>query len=734
ARGGMGVVYRARRVEGGFEQRVAIKVLKRGYDTGDFVRRFRTEQQILADLDHPHIARLLDGGATDDGLPYLVMELVDGERLDAFCDTKGPGLGARLELFAKICEAVHTAHQHMVVHCDLKPSNILVTPGGEPKLLDFGIAKVLRQDPDLATRTFSLRLGTPPYASPEQIEGGAVTTASDVYSLGAILFRLLAGRPPMRALPADAPPQLPSRARAHLQGSAPPRDGSPIRASPVDPKDVRGDLDAVVLAAMAREPDERYASAAALGEDLRRHRRQLPVHAKPYTWGYATRLFVRRRRRELAVAALFLSLVGAAGANALRLSVDRQVATARADEMQDAYLEMIEVMDPTAGESPADAARTALEKILASEPFTQQEDQAILYDRVGRFFLRSGFVDEAEGLLDSALELRRELGEPTSEAQAESVNNLGVALGGKGEHESAAAHFRQARAFYEAHPEWDRGSLLDILHNLAGAEEDLGRPEQAEALFRHTLARRRDHFGADSKEVASTAKSLANLFLRQGRYAEAEPLLREALTAQEDHFGRKHSKVATTLLSLGLLNENQGRPAEAVELYRRALWIRLDIFGADSTKTARARSALASSLLRRGLAEDPRAAKSLLVPAVESLRSQEGPTKESTLVAQRNLAAAHLALGELDAAEALLREVDSRAGHWSQRNAWRIADVRSLLGAVLTARGQLDEARGFLEGTWQTLAETQGDGSLYVREAKGRWEEWVEMSREGSQP
>jgi len=310
ASGGMGSVYRAERADAQFEKSVAIKLIKRGMDSEEILRRFRYERQVLAALEHPGIARLLDGGVSQEGQPYFVMEYVEGAPIDQWCDDRRLGIDARLELFQKICVAVHYAHQHLVVHRDLKPSNILVTESGEPKLLDFGVARML--DPEggeeLSRSTAEQGFfGTPSYASPEQLLGERVTTATDVYSLGVVLYRLLAGKRPYELskvsraegarLVCEVDPTPPSRAAADPGGAG-------------NTRRLEGDLDTIVLMALRKEPERRYASAEQLADDVQRHLDGQPVIARPNTLSYrAAKFFGRNRAASLIGAGLVLSLL-----------------------------------------------------------------------------------------------------------------------------------------------------------------------------------------------------------------------------------------------------------------------------------------------------------------------------------------------------------------------------------------------------------------------------------------
>jgi eukaryotic-like serine/threonine-protein kinase len=325
-RGGMGAVYLAERADGQYEQRVALKIIKRGMDTEHVLARFRAERQILASLDHPNIARLLDGGSTDQGVPFFVMEYIEGEPIDVWANRRALPVDERLQLFLQVCGAVSYAHQRLVVHRDIKPLNILVTAEGVPKLLDFGIAKVLQEGADEATSTVTgMRLLTPEYASPEQVEGQHATTVSDVYALGVVLYELLTGRSPYRL-----------RSRTPLDVVEAVRTTDPERPSAVGGTEklrrrLRGDLDTILLTALRKEPARRYQSVERFAGDVRRHLDGLPVRARPDTFGYRAGKFVRRNRVPVAAGVLLaLALVGGTAATAYQAEQAR-VAQARAE-------------------------------------------------------------------------------------------------------------------------------------------------------------------------------------------------------------------------------------------------------------------------------------------------------------------------------------------------------------------------------------------------------------------
>src|SRR5262245_52207434 len=330
--GGMGEVYLAARADDQYRKQVAIKLVKRGMDTDNILRRFRHERQILAALDHPNIARLLDGGVSEDGLPYFVMEYIAGSPITEYCDSHQLSTEERLELFRQVCAAVHYAHQNLVVHRDLKPGNILVTEEGAPRLLDFGIAKVF--NPELASPTLDLtapemRLMTPEYASPEQVRGEPITTASDIYSLGIVLYEMLTGHHPYRTrnqppsevirIVCEKEPEKPSAIIGRVEEITGADDPQPITPESVSrtregqPEKLRrrlaGDLDNIVLMALRKEPERRYGSAEQLSEDIRRHLEGLPVIARKDTLGYRSAKFLQRHKAGVAATALVLTLV-----------------------------------------------------------------------------------------------------------------------------------------------------------------------------------------------------------------------------------------------------------------------------------------------------------------------------------------------------------------------------------------------------------------------------------------
>jgi eukaryotic-like serine/threonine-protein kinase len=465
-RGGMGAVYLAERADGQYQQRVALKLIKRGMDTEQVLARFRAERQILASLDHPNIARLLDGGSTEQGVPFFAMEYIEGEPIDAYAARRELSVEDRLRLFLPVCGAVAYAHQHLVVHRDIKPLNILVTPEGAPKLLDFGIAKVLQDGAEETSTVTGMRLLTPEYASPEQVEGRHATTVSDVYALGVVLYELLTGRLPYRF-----------RSRTPLDVVEAVRTTDPERPSAVGGSEklrrrLRGDLDTILLTALRKEPDRRYPSVEQLATDLRRHLDGLPVRARPDTFGYRAGKFVRRNRVSVAAGiVVVLALLGGTVATAYQARQAR-AAQARAerrfaDVRKLAHTVLFDYHDAI---KDLRGARPVRERLVhdalgyldglareAQDDASLQRELAAAYRRVGELQASEPTGGDTEGAARSyakALAISEAVFRSDSSAQARrDVAAALLALGGvvweRGDADAGLAYARRARGLLE---------------------------------------------------------------------------------------------------------------------------------------------------------------------------------------------------------------------------------------------------------------------------------------------
>lgn len=655
--GGMGEVFLAERADGAFEKQAAVKIIKRGMESVELLGRFRSERQALARLEHPNIARLYDGGLTEDHRPYLVMEYVDGKPIDEYCDDRRASIVERLELLRLVCAAVHYAHQNLIVHRDLKPDNIVVTAEGVPKLLDFGIAKLL--DPHSASEGFTAaeggpRLMTLDYASPEQVRGEPVTTASDVYSLGVVLYKLLTGHRPYR-LSSHRPseiehlvcfrdPEKPSTAVTRVEetracdgtarASITPESVSRARRTTPEKlgRGLRGDLDTIVMMAMRKEPARRYASAEQLAEDIRRSLCGWPVTARPDTLGYRVAKFAARNKIGVsAVTAVVLALVSGVittSWQARRARLQRDAAQAnlvRADHVSRFLVDLFAVSDPARSLGETVTARELLHRgaeRIRSELRDQPPVQALLMDTIGNVYSNLGLYGPAAEMLEEALAIRRrELGSPQSEL-ADAMNNLGVLRNKMVETSASEDLNREALAIRRSVFGPRHATVAQSLNNLGLTLHTAGRYVDAEPLLREALAMRRELLGDENADTGISRNNLAGLLHAKGDYAGAEILLREALAVERKLKGALHPDVATRLNNLGLIVHAKGDRDAAEALYREALAIRRKVLGETHPDVATTVNNLGGLLYEKG---DFEGAERSFQEALSIARAAHGP-------------------------------------------------------------------------------------------------------------
>lgn len=669
--GGMGSVFLATRADGSFEQTVALKVVKKGMDTESVIRRFQTERQILARLEHPHIARVIDGGITEDGRPYFVMEYVDGLPIVEYCDQHCLGVRERLALFRSVCDAVHHAHQSLVVHRDLKPSNILVTADGTPKLLDFGIAKLLDEpDEHHRTRTGMLML-TPAYASPEQLQNQSVTTQTDVYALGVILYELLSGRRPfevgrsaeeMKKLILDSDPLRPSTA---LTQQPLRRDGDAIttveqvskarglRADGLRRR-IEGDLDTICLKALRKEPAMRYASANQMATDIERHVQGLPVIARPDSVGYRISKFVQRNRAAVAAGVLvtvtFMTLVAFYTA---RLAEQRDVALGeqrKSAEVVRFVTGLFEVSDPSESRGEEISARDLLDqgaRDIQSRLAGQPEVQATLMRVLGEVYYSLGAAEQAEELLNDALQRLESLYGPESVDVATAKLALGLVIQDRGEIDEADAYYRESLRVRRLLLGYEHPDVAEAISVRAFLEETNGNYEEAERLHTEALNLTRALFPGDSEWVAAAMTKLAGLYRIMDRSAEAEPLLREALAMQDRIHGGEHPDSADTKRQLAGLLRNTRRFEESKALYLDVIESRVRMLGPDHLEVAHTWNSYSQLLADMGDLDGAVAANRTFIDMME--RIWNGP-HASFGAAYNNLAILLRDQGDLDGA------------------------------------------------------------------------------------
>jgi len=650
-RGGMGAVYLAVRDEEEFPQKVALKLIKRGMDTDLIVRRFLHERRILAGLSHPNIARLYDGGTTPDGRPYFVMEYVEGRPLHRFVEEEGLGVEARLRLFLKICSAVQFAHQNLVVHRDLKPANILVGADGEPKLLDFGIAKLLDLSSlgELSALTeLDHRPMTPDYASPEQVEGGVVTTATDVWGLGILLYELLVGRTPAaveRQLGPGWAGRPPSQAARALTGDR--------RRS----RRLAGDLDTIAGKALERDPQRRYGTAAALAEDLERHLAQRPVRARRPTVAYRLgRAVVRHKLASVFVLSVVL-LAGALGYQTLALARQNEQTRrqkTRAEDLAGFLINLFRIADPGESRGEEVTARdilAAAERRLLREAPVEPASRSDLLRAIGEVRTNLGLYDEAKTALDKALALRPGT-DPDSELdRADTLTKLGTLASERGDYGSSRRYYERALASKRRlRPAGDR-SLVEDLNGLGLAATETGDLEKAAALLTESEAISRRAGSRGREALAVSWNNLGNLHLKKQAYVQAESYFRQALALDEEVFGKNHPETVRVQNNLAMVLHLRGNP-QAEDLYKDLLARQRRLLGPAHLHLAITLGNLAVTELDQG---HTAAAEASLQEAQAIRRQIRLPPDLDEANSLNTLAGIQLAKGDLDAAEANYR-------------------------------------------------------------------------------
>lgn len=665
--GGMGAVYRAERADGAFEREVALKVLRAA---GGDVRRFLAERQILARLDHPAIARLYDGGLDDHGRPYLAMELVDGEPITDYCDRRRLGVDDRLDLFRCVCEAVQFAHGRLVVHRDLKPSNVMVCEDDEGasrvKLLDFGIAKLLDADVDL-TQTGAAP-HTPAYAAPEQVRGEDVTTATDVYALGVLLYELLTGHRPYRlesrrreaaeqailhAEPAEPSTVVLTGVEAVTTAAA--RASEPTRLR----RRLRGDLDRIVLKALRKEPERRYDGAAALGRDVGRHLDGLPVEARPESVGYRVEKFVRRHRGGVALAALALvGLVGGLGVAVWQASVaadqrDRAEAEARKAEEVTAFVtSLFGEADPNEARGETPTVREALARgaeraraELASEP----DVQAAVLATIGRVYRELGDLGAADRLLTEAAALPA-LGPA---ARAEVLEDLGVLRQAQGAYGAADSLYQEVLRLRLGALDPGDDDIAATYDRLGVLRRYQGEYTEAETFLRRSLALRGEAGRADTPEYALNLGDLGVVLTRQHRLDEAERAHRAALALQRTVEGDTSLAVANTYNNLGTVLHERGRYGAAEANYLRAIGLWRHILGDDHPNVAIGLSNVGTMYV---MADQPDAARPFYQESLDLFRARLGEDHPDVAFTVISMGSLERLDGHLDLSARLARQ------------------------------------------------------------------------------
>lgn len=726
--GGMGTVYLAVRADDAFQRQVVVKLARPGMESAALLERLRTERQILASLAHPNIARLYDGGATDEGLPYFVMEYVEGVPIDTYCEQNDLSIDERLTLFRSVCAPVHYAHQNLVVHRDLKPSNILVDAQGVPKLLDFGIAKLLNADLAGHGQTATLqRVLTPNYASPEQIRGKLITTVSDVYSLGVLFYKLLtghlprqiAGRSPdeIESLLRDSEPLPPSLAvtrpyedewgsGAGASGSAHQNEQRTDQLR----RQLTGDLDAILLKALRSAPLRRYSSVEQLSTDIERYQLGLPVIARAGTWRYHAGKFVRRNNRPLAVAAgLVLLLFGFSIAMVLqasRIAFERDVARSERDkkgQVLSLVQELFQYSNPYLLPGHGLTVEEALERsvpVFEGRLHDQPDVLSELLHTSGSILRVLGVYQDARDQLTETLEIRHRLhGEVDLGVAATMIELAGVhrELGDNSEAEALARRAMEIanQLLPVGHP--DRTGALNELVAVLCYRSDFG---AAEAPATEALKLSQELPGESLGRLVAL-EQLATIRSVNGDYREAARLLREALALTRARYGEKYPSQIMTLTNLGLSLRRLGELESAEQAFEQALGLQRFNFG--DLPYPPLLNNLAGVHYAQGNYES---AESLYRQALAAVLDASGPQHWRVYSYGVRIARTKNRRGEADEAEASLRRL---LEEWKPKlgaDHWRIDEGLSILGESVSLQGRWTEAEPLVIGSFERLLAT----------------------------
>jgi serine/threonine protein kinase/tetratricopeptide (TPR) repeat protein len=780
--GGMGDVYLAERADDEYHQQVALKIVRSGLFSAHVQGRLRQERQILANLQHPNIARLLDGGRASDGTPFLVMEYIEGEPIDSYCDRRQLTIEARIRLVQQVCAAVHYAHQNLVVHRDLKPNNILVTESGDLKLLDFGIAKLL--EPKQSAQTVAMthmdyRVMTPAHASPEQIRGETITTASDIYVVGVLLYGLLCGRRPfqlvgttlgeMERIVCEQSPLAPSALLAKTAQDTPEllHDIAACRSTTAARlrKQLHGELDNIVLMAMRNDPERRYSSAEQLATDLQRYLQREPVLATKDTWRYRAGKFVRRYAWSVAASiAVVIALTGFSIITFIqgkRIAEERDVATAqrsRAEQVSSFLVELFELSDPSHSRGNQVTAREVLDigaRRVSLGLNDQPETRAALLNTIGEVYRSLGLYPDSSNLLREALKSQIALHGPEHPQVASAQAALGAALCDLGDLNECEKQLDAALALQTKLLGANSIEVAPTLKSKAGLAQDRGELPQAIRYDEQALAIYRDHGQERTPAAAQILEDLASLDSYRGDYERAVRLYRAALDIDRQALGNDHPDVAVQVLNLAQALHLQGKLQEAEPLYGESIATLSKVLGENHPQTIDARAAFGRFLHRKGEFERADRVLTQVLHQDQQIRGERHPFVGHDLVSlgllrldsgrlddamndfsqaydiyQEALPADHpftasalTGMGRVrleqnrytDAEQLLRRALDISQRSLAKDNP-QLATIKSALGQTLVALHRPEEARPFLRESYSQLQKAQGaDARITVR-------------------
>jgi len=724
--GGMGAVYLAERDDGQFEQRVALKLIRPGVHSQVVIKRFREERQILAQLQHPNIARLLDGGMSSDGQPYLVMEYIDGMPLLQYCDSQKVGINDRLNLFRDVCSAIQYAHKRLIIHRDLKPGNILVTRDGSVKLLDFGIARVIGDDiagPSL-TQT-GMRLMTPEYASPEQVRGEVVGTATDIYSMGVLLYELLTG---VRPLTFNS--RSPVEVEKVVTGHEPTRPSLAVQnttqmESSTEILEVRktnrrqlhnllkGDLDTICLMALRKEPERRYSSIEQFSEDIRRYLTGLPVIAQKDTLGYRAGKYLRRNKAILAGAFATLTLLAMLITfYTIRLTEERDRARTEATKAEQisAFLSsLFEVADPQNSRGENITARELLEEgagRIENELADQPEVQARMMTIIGEVYTGLGLYKKADTLLQRSIQKQRKF---PSSSRLELMNTLktaGMSRRASGVTTNADTLFKEALKIGREEVGEDDPRFAEVQMNYGGLLLDMGEVAKAEPIMLSGIEVLRKHGEEQPNELAEGLHQLGKLYYDLAKYDLSEKTYRESLKIREATKGKTHLNYTRTLTQLAFLLQDLGRFDEAETMFREAIVLDSTIYNGKHPNLTSDYFYLAALLHNRGKHKE---SEPIYRKVIELDREQYGDEHPYLALSMNDLAGVLVDLGKFSEAEDLYKQSMAMQIKLQGAEHPEVATTKSNFGNLLSRTGRVKEAEPYYKEALRIRRKIYGD-------------------------
>lgn len=721
--GGMGSVYLAERVDGQFKQQVALKVINPGMHSTEILKRFRNERQITARLQHPNIARLLDGGLTEGGLPFFTMEYVDGLPIDKYCDSRKLSLADKLALFAEVCRAVQYAHQQLIIHRDLKPSNIMVQQDGTVKLLDFGIAKVLDPAPDTAEDFDLTRTGmwvmSPAYASPEQFKGAPVSISTDIYSLGVVLYKLLTNRLPheitslspgqIEAQVCRTDPERPSRLLARTG------DGGPAKKLS---RKLKGDLDIICQQALHKKPERRYHSAEQLAEDIERHLNGKPIRARKDTLGYTTTKFIKRNRGPVATALLvLLSTAFLIAYYTTQLTAERNLAreeAATSAQITEFLMSLFEVADPGLSQGEEITARELLGRgshRIEAELSGQPEIQARLMHVLGRVYYTLGMYQESKSMTEGAIKHAQSIMAVDDPGMAEYISTLSWVLDIESKLDSALLLSAEALEINLQNFGEQSLAVGKSYHELATVYRHKGDFATADSLYRKALTIKKSLPDIDDVELAHTLNHYARLLYQRGDLAGSVPVYEEALAKREYALGREHPETVASMAGLAAALSELGQYDRAESLYRECLAAVRKTSGETHPYYGGILQSLATVLYQKS---EYRQAEEYYREAIENQRrvySRENAKVSNPLLGLGTLLNK---TGRTTEGLSYLEEATKIRRNTLGEQHWLTAVAEVALGECLTAMGKYDEAETVLLSGYENLLQTFDKGNEHL--------------------